>query len=229
MVKPYPLVAMLVVSGVLADPYSLDELGPRDAYLSPSVEFEIALALSAAPEQVSRDATVLVFDGDGYKEARQGTNGFVCLVERAWAGQFYYVGAFWDPKIRSPICYNGSAAAYALPPYLLRTKLALAGKSRAEIRAAVDAAIGSGELKAPVGTAMSYMMSAGQWLHPDIGRWLPHLMIWIPNMTQDDWGPNRLAGPDPVVFRNSGGPYAMVVIPYGEERFIEPQTQQTEE
>jgi len=205
-----------------ADPYTKDQLASLDAYLAASEEQEVATALSAAPEHISAAASVLVLRKDGYETIRDGSNGFVCLVERSWAGSVDYVGAFWDPKIRAPICYNRQAAKFVLPLYLLRTRLALAGRSRADIAAAIAASVSSGELKAPVGTAMSYMMSAGQYLHPDIGRWLPHLMIWMPYTGQDDWGANALAGVDPVVFRNPGGPFAMVVIPYGEDRFIEP-------
>lgn len=215
-------VGMTIGNLSLAVPYDEDALAPLAEYLPASDESEIALALSAAPAHVSGDAEVMLLTADGYTTARDGTNGFVCLVERSWAGSFNYVGAFWDPQIRAPICYNRHAAEFVLPLYLLRTRLALSGSDREQIKSAVDSAVSSGELKAPAGTAMSYMMSAGQYLHPDIGRWLPHLMIWMPYTEQDDWGANRLAGNDPVVFRNPGGPFAMVVIPYGEDRFIEP-------
>ena len=46
---------------------------------------EIALARSAAPARVSRDATLLVLRRTGYVEVQKGTNGFVCLVLRSWA------------------------------------------------------------------------------------------------------------------------------------------------
>src|SRR5690242_80352 len=49
-------------------------LTPRDA--------EIALARSAAPESISRDATVLFLGRHGYETAVEGKNGFVCVVER---------------------------------------------------------------------------------------------------------------------------------------------------
>lgn len=214
--------ALLIAPLSAAAPYDKDALAPLADYLSTSEDAEITLALSAAPSNVSADAEVLLLTSDGYRVARQGTNGFVCLVERSWAGSFRYVGAFWDPQIRAPICYNRHAADYVLPLYMLRTRLALAGNDRAQIKTAVDEAVSSGNLKAPTGTAMSYMMSGGQYLHPNIGRWLPHLMIWMPYTDQSDWGANQLAGDDPVVFRNPGGPFAMVVIPYGEERFIDP-------
>lgn len=202
--------------------YSKDEPAPIDTYLAESEQTEIALALSAAPPRISTDAAVMIFRPSGYEQVRAGENGFVCLVERSWAGDTRWAGAFWDPKIRAPICYNAHAAESVLPVYLYRTELVLAGKSRGEIAAALDAAVSAGRFKAPTGTAMSYMMSGGQYLHPDIGRWLPHLMIWMPYTAQADWGPNPLAGPDPVVFRNPGGPFAMVVIPYEDTRFIDP-------
>ncbi|MDH3553260.1 MAG: hypothetical protein OER22_11650 [Gammaproteobacteria bacterium] len=222
------LAGVLLLSGdgiaadVIADRYTEDQLAPVSAYLATSEEEEVSIALSAAPAHISESSTVLVMTKEGYATAREGSNGFVCLVERSWAGSVDYIGAFWDPRIRAPICYNQHAAKFVLPLYILRTELALAGKKRAQIAAAIDAAVSSGKMKAPTGTAMSYMMSARQHLHPDIGRWLPHLMIWMPYTEQDDWGANVLAGVDPVVFRNPGGPFAMVVIPYGEARFIEP-------
>ena len=52
---------------------------------------EIALARSAAPEAISRDADVLVLGKHGYETAVKGKNGFVCLVERGWIPKFEYI------------------------------------------------------------------------------------------------------------------------------------------
>src|SRR5579862_793726 len=62
---------------------------------------EIALARTAAPPSVSTKATVLVLGAKGYETAVQGTNGFVCLVERSWFGQFNQPG-FFAPIEREP-------------------------------------------------------------------------------------------------------------------------------
>jgi hypothetical protein len=43
---------------------------------------EIQFARSAAPDSVSRDATILVLGRQGYETAVEGKNGFVCMVER---------------------------------------------------------------------------------------------------------------------------------------------------
>lgn len=216
--------ATILLSGVSsnlcgAERYTADRLAPLEEYLM-EAEREVGLATSAAHESVAADASVMVLRRHGYEHARKGSNGFVCLVERAWGGNLGWVGEFWDPKILAPICYNAKAAEYVLPVYLQRTEWVLAGKSRTEIAAAEEAAIVSGEFKSPPHAAMAYMMSADQYLHPDIHEWMPHLMIWMPYTTQEDWGNNPLAGPEPVVFRNPGGPFAMVVVPYGETRFI---------
>ena len=61
---------------------------------------EIAMARSAAPERISRNATVLVLGVHGYQTASVGTNGFVCLVERIDAVRIVASGsAYFDPQI----------------------------------------------------------------------------------------------------------------------------------
>src|SRR5258708_15669650 len=59
-------------------------MAPLGQYLMPQ-SAEIALAHSAAPASISGDAGVMVLRRDGYATAVKGKNGFVCIVERAWA------------------------------------------------------------------------------------------------------------------------------------------------
>ena len=49
---------------------------------------EIAAARSAAPRPIADKATVLTLGKTGYETAVQGSNGFVCFVERSWANDF---------------------------------------------------------------------------------------------------------------------------------------------
>ena len=107
-------------------------MAPLDQYLMDRTA-EIALARSAAPPSVSRDATVMILGSHGYETAVEGKNGFVCIVERAWMNPFDSP-EFWNPKNRSPICYNPQAARTVLPFTLMRTNLVLAGKSKAEVK-----------------------------------------------------------------------------------------------
>src|SRR5437660_11639585 len=110
-------------------------MAPVEQYLMTDRNAEIALARSAAPEAISRDATILVLGRHGYETAVQGKNGFVCAVERAWMGPFEGVGAdmFWNPRVRGPVCYNPPAARSLLPLTYRRTEMVLAGQSKAQI------------------------------------------------------------------------------------------------
>jgi hypothetical protein len=87
---------------------------------------EIALAKSAAPESISRDAKVLVLGLHGYEPALKGKNGFVCAVLRSWTAGTDDPD-FWNPKIRAAICFNAAAARTYLPITIKRTDLILAG------------------------------------------------------------------------------------------------------
>ncbi|MFY9910767.1 MAG: hypothetical protein WAK56_13050, partial [Candidatus Sulfotelmatobacter sp.] len=97
-----------------------------DQYLIADRNAEIAMARSAAPDAISRDADVLVLGSHGYETAVKGKNGFVCLVERAWMGPFDGP-KFWNPKVRGPVCYNPPAVRSILPLTFKRTELVLAG------------------------------------------------------------------------------------------------------
>src|SRR5208282_3112337 len=91
-------------------------MAPLDQYLMDR-NAEIAMARSAAPEAISRDADVLVLGRQGYETAVKGKNGFVCAVERGWMGPINGEDAanFWNPKVRGPVCYNPPAVRSILP------------------------------------------------------------------------------------------------------------------
>src|ERR1039457_4419842 len=82
-------------------------MAPLDQYLMPDENSEIALARSAAPASISDGAEVMVLGRKGFTTAVKGTNGFLCVVERSW-GAATDALEFWNPKIRSPICFNRS-------------------------------------------------------------------------------------------------------------------------
>ena len=67
---------------------SYPSMAPLDQYLMTDRNAEIAMARSAAPEAISRDADILVLGRHGYETAAKGKNGFVCVVERGWMGPF---------------------------------------------------------------------------------------------------------------------------------------------
>ena len=87
----------------------------------------------------------MVLGRKGFTTAVKGTNGFLCIVERSW-GAATDEPEFWNPKVRSPICFNAAAARSFAPIFLMKTKLALEGRSKAEILAATAAALDKKEL-----------------------------------------------------------------------------------
>lgn len=169
-------------------------MAPLDRYLMPDVKSEIALARSAAPAAISDSAEVMVLGRNGYTVAVQGTNGFLCLVERSWAKPTNDPG-FWNPKMRAPNCFNARAARTFEPVYLMKTKLVLAGKSKAEIDRAIASALDTHELPVLAPGAMCFMMSKEQYLGDRDKSWHPHLMFFRPGDAAKRWGANLPGSP----------------------------------
>src|SRR5437879_12261354 len=63
-------------------------MAPVEQYLMTDRNAEIALARTAAPEAISRDATILVLRRHGYETAVEGKNGYVSAGARGWLGPF---------------------------------------------------------------------------------------------------------------------------------------------
>ena len=148
---------------------------------------EITLARTAAPASISRDAEIMILGQKNFEVAVKGKNGFVCAVGRAFAGPLGNP-EFWNPKNRSPICYNPAAARSLWPYAMKQTGMALAGASRAQITDAIRNAVAKKELGAPESGSMAYMMSKDAYLTDRGGHNLAHLMFELPRngMLHDD-------------------------------------------
>ena len=185
----FALVVMLGATGQVQaqdaqTPYP--SMAPLDQYLMER-NAEIALARSAAPESISRDAEVMVLGRHGYETAVKGKNGFVCMVQRSWTA-----GSddpdFWNPKLRAANCFNPPAARTYLPNTIKRTELVLAGRSKAQMFEGIKVAFDKKELPALESGAMCYMMSKQSYLGDRDGHWHPHLMFFVPIMDPAAWG-----------------------------------------
>jgi hypothetical protein len=163
-------------------------------YRATSVPEEVLLARSAAPPSVSDAAEVLVLGERGHEVAAKGSNGFVCVVQRAWANDFDSP-QFWNPKVRSPNCFNAAAARSVLPAYLKRTEWVLAGVPVAQMIERTKAAIAAKEIAPPEVGSMCFMMSKLGHLSDDDGHWHPHLMFFLPRTKAADWGANLPGSP----------------------------------
>jgi hypothetical protein len=155
---------------------------------------EIALARSAAPDAISRDAAVLVLTRRGYETAVEGKNGWVCWVGRGWMAMFDHP-EFWNPKVRAADCLNPPAARSILPYAYKRTELLLAGHSKQEVIAAIKAAIDKKELPALEQGTVSYMMSKSSYLTDSSDHNLPHLMFFQSVKDGAAWGANLTNSP----------------------------------
>jgi hypothetical protein len=177
-------------------------MAPVEQYRMASVADEVALARSAANEAVSSDAEVLVLGSHGYETAAKGTNGFVCLVERSWSTGFDDP-EFWNPKVRSPQCFNAAAARSVLPSDLKRTELVLAGLTKEQVQERMKAAVAKKVFTVPETGSMCYMLSRQGYLNDHDGHWHPHLMFFLPPTEAARWGANLKDSP---VFAAQGDP-----------------------
>jgi hypothetical protein len=178
-----------------------------------SPEKEIALARSAAPASISRDAEILVLRAHGYETAVKGKNGFVCLVERSWDADFNDP-VFWNPNIRGADCLNPEAAKSVLPHFRERADWALAGLSKADMIARTKAEISANTYVLPGPGAVAFMLSKEQRVADQNPHWHPHLMFFVANANDAMWGAN-LAG-SPVMTGVSGSdPITTFLVPVG--------------
>jgi hypothetical protein len=176
-----------------AEAHPYPAMAPVGEYLMPKGA-EVVLARSAAPASIADAATVMVLGPQGYTTAVPGTNGFVCYVERSWAKPTDDP-EFWNPKLRSPNCFNQPAAMSVAQVYLMKTRMVLAGKSKAEIDQGIAAALDSGELPALPPGGMCYMMSKQQYLNDKAKSWYPHLMFYAAGDVAKSWGANLHGSP----------------------------------
>ena len=163
------------------------KMAPIDQYLMADQAAEIALARSAAPESISRDATILVLGRKGYEKAVEGKNGFVCWVGRGWMGPFDWP-EFWNPKVMAADCLNPQAARSMVPIIYLRAKMVMAGRSKAETVSALKAAFENKQLPDLESGAMDFMMSKSSYLTDQGGHDMPHVMFYTRVKDGKDWG-----------------------------------------
>ncbi len=184
-------------------------MAPIEQYLMSNPEQEIALARSAAPPSISADAAVLVLDSRGYETAVKGRNGFVCFVGRSWAARFDDP-EFWNPKLRSPNCFNAPAARTELPQYLKRTEWVLSGATKPQMIERTRSAFADHTFRSPESGSLSFMLSkSGYVSDAAAGPWLPHVMFFIPHGQEAMWGAGLDGSP---VFAQEGTNIESTVI-----------------
>ena len=148
---------------------------------------EIRAARSAAPAAVSKDAKIYVLDHDHFVVADPGRSTEVCIVARPTAETF------------APMCGDAEADATIFAVERFRSVEALAGKSFDVVKGEIADGFKSGRFHAPKRPAFVFMMSSAQNLADSkgnpVGKAVPHVMVFYPNMNNAAYG--LVASEDP--------------------------------
>ena len=192
-------ILLAVVPGLLpasfahAQTASNSRMAPLEQYQM-ARDAEIAMARTAAPEAISRDAEILVLGRTGFEVAVKGKNGFVCMVTRSFAAGTEDP-EFWNPKLRGPMCLNAEAVRSFLPHIMKKAEWVLAGLSKEQIAEHIKTALAGKEFPDYGPGAMCYMMSKEAYLSDSNPHWHPHLMFFVPATDPAAWGANLPGSP----------------------------------
>lgn len=151
-----------------------------ESRLSLTMECEVAVALSAAPQRMRAGASVIALDGKEYRKVVEGEGPLTCIVERNHA----------DSVI--PQCMDKAGIDSVLPAILSRSRMAVEGASFEEIDETNHHKIDSGEFKPASRPGISYMMSDYSYAFVESsGRVMklpPHVMFYAPYLKNTDVG-----------------------------------------
>ena len=174
---------------------------------------EMELAIAAAPAEVGSKATVYVFTSKGYEKARDGDNGFTCLVNRDSELEGYHV--------LKPTCWDAHGSRTIVPAILEIAKRRATGQSVADVIAGIRQLITDGKLQLFNRVGVAYMLQGDiSDYDPATGkvvsrRFPPHVMIYAPDIAANDVGlVGRAAVSDPRVplIYNSATGYRYLVV-----------------
>lgn len=148
-------------------------------------DVETKLALSAAPEHLRSDATLYLFGKKGFEKAREGTNGFTCLLNR---DAFFYGSTAFKPT-----CWDAEGATSYVPVMLRVGELLAAGQILGVIRADIDGGFRNNvRFHRPARTGIAYMLAGDVDLDHTgkiLKRSFPgHYMIYAPGVKNADIG-----------------------------------------
>ena len=145
-----------------------------------TLDCEIAVARSAAPDRLRAGASVYALVDGEYRKVIEGEGPLTCVVERNAA----------DALV--PQCMDRGGIESVLPAIIFRSMMAVRGASNAEIAAANQDRVEHGGFKPLPGPGVSYMMSAYNYIFvPSAERILkvpPHVMFYAPGITNADIG-----------------------------------------
>jgi len=138
---------------------------------------EEALALSALPAALRDRASVYVWKDGAFAKTIASDGGFHCVVERN------------HPDAIIPECVTSTGEHSILAAIMLQTKLTAEGMPAESVAKKAREMIASGELAAPSGPGVNYMMSAYNLIYSperdEIGHFGPHTMFFAPDASSE--------------------------------------------
>lgn len=168
-------------------------------------EQEILFARSAAPATISKDAKVYVLEHNSFVVADPGRSSEACLVARPTAQTF------------APMCGDAEADATILAVERFRSVESMAGKSFDVVKAQIADGYKSGRFRAPKRPAFIFMMSSAQNLADPhgkaVGKVIPHVMVFYPNMQNADYGLVASEDPNMPGVIEAGTPMSALIVP----------------
>lgn len=198
--------AFFVIAGTVSPGHAGEKASLRFSADTPRAR-QLELARSAAPPEISDQATLYVLGPKGYEVAQQGSNGFSCLVERE------------IPETQEPECFDAEGSATTLPARLRVEELRAQGVAEDKIAKEIEEGYKTGKYKAPRKTGIVYMLSAENWVLADaatrqIFHFSPHLMFYAPYITERDVGNvnGRNAAPGIPYILHPGRPDALIIV-----------------
>ena len=145
---------------------------------------EIALAMSAAPEEVSSKADIFALRGTSFEKIRSGTNGSACMVARD-----YHPGSLY------PICFDQEGTRSLMVREMREVSLRAQGIPESRIVTMVKEELASGKLPRASKAALAWMMSPRQVLYSSadstgrrVGQWWPHVMMANVGISREQLG-----------------------------------------
>jgi hypothetical protein len=223
LLPPHFARALCCALAILACAVSAPATARADAPADTALErwprkLEMDFALSALPPHLRDAATVYALDpAAGYEVARQGSNGFSCLISRTeweWAD--------FPKDHATPICWDAEGAKAIMQVYLDVAKLRAGGKQTpAQIHDLVADRFKKGLYKAPARPGISYMLAPLMRTYPQPGAktivtmHMPHYMFYALGATDRDIGGKQFSE-YPFVLNPAGGPHGYMILLAGE-------------
>ncbi len=163
-----------------------------------TVEQKVAQAVSALPESMRADATVVEYDAEGYRTIlREGTNSLVCEPDDATVEGFRVT------------CYHQNRIARLN----FERQLAATGKPALEVFQARSAKVDAGELPLPVAGQMGYFLGGD-----DAASATPTRSVRLPYATSESTGLPTERGEDGIWLMQAGTNRAhLMIVGHGHE------------